>query len=152
MQSDLYPLGWKQRARECLERAGYRCEQCGIPHGTMRVGKHRHNLYFIYLHAAHINHDIENPQAELRALCPACHMRHDWQSQRHVRNKRRSGRPGYQVISAACLVAELRAAGLYISQEGDHYRWQTAGISGCASSVLDALGCALHCLVMEVTL
>ena len=77
MQHHLYPDNWKQRSQACLEQATYRCEHCGIPHGSMRVGKHRHNLYFVHLHAAHINHDPHNPQAKLRALCPSCHMRHD---------------------------------------------------------------------------
>src|SRR5690348_14895592 len=77
MQHHLYPADWRNRAQACLERAGYRCEDCGMRHGSLRVGKHRYNLYFVQLHAAHVNHDPGNPQAELRALCPTCHMKYD---------------------------------------------------------------------------
>ena len=54
MQHHLYPDNWKQRSQACLEQANYRCEHCGMRHGSMRAGKHRHNLYFVHLHAAHI--------------------------------------------------------------------------------------------------
>lgn len=152
MQQSLYPPDWKRRASECLERAGFRCEVCGIPHGTMRVGKHHHNLYFVHLHAAHVNHDVENPQAELWALCPTCHMRYDWRSQQQAQNNRKFGRTGYQVISAERLVAVAHSAGLNIAQEDGRYHWQVAHMHGCASDMLEALGSALHFLVMEVTL
>src|SRR5258708_5189492 len=114
MQHILYPDNWKERAHACLERAGYRREDCGIPHSTMRVGKRHHNLYFVHLHAAHIHHDPHNPQAELCALCPACHMRHDRQTERRQMATRRQG---YQVVSVSRLVAYVRTAGLSIIQE-----------------------------------
>ncbi len=146
MQYHLYPDNWKQRSQTCLERAGYRCEHCGMAHGSMRVGKHRHNLYFVHLHAAHINHDPHNPQGELRALCPACHMRHD----RKTEQKRVAPhRQGYQVVSLNRLVARARSAGLHIIQEENGCAWQIGDLSGMASDVLDAIGCALHCFIME---
>ena len=146
MQQNLYPADWKLRAAGCFARADYRCEDCGTPHGLLRVGKKSKNPYIVYLHAAHVNHNPENPQAELKALCPSCHMKHD----RHTERKPASAhRQGYQVISATRLMLEARGAGLHIRQQGDRYCWQVGDLTGIANDVLDAIGSALHCLVME---
>jgi hypothetical protein len=146
IQQDLYPLDWKIRAAACLARASYRCEHCGIAHGVLRVGKRSKSPYVVYLHAAHINHDPENPQAELRALCPACHMKHD---RRTARKGPTARRQGYQVVSTSRLLLEMGSAGLRISQKGDFYSWQVGDLSGLANDLLDAIGSALHCLCME---
>ena len=146
MHHSLYPSDWKLRAAACLARAGYRCEDCGTPHGVLRVGNRSKSPYIVYLHAAHFNHDPENPQAELRALCPSCHMKHDRRTERTPMTARKQG---YHVISATHLVIEARGAGLHITQQGDRYRWQVGDLSGIATDVLDAIGSALHCLVME---
>src|SRR5437016_4823601 len=89
MQNDIYPSDWKFRAQACLARAGYRCEDCGIPHGVLSVGKRSRQPYIVYLHAAHVNHDPENSQAELRGLCPSCHMKHDRRTERTRASARR---------------------------------------------------------------
>jgi hypothetical protein len=146
MQQDLYPLDWKTRAAACLASAGYRCEHCGIAHGVLRVGKRSKSPYVVYLHAAHINHDPENPQAVLNALCPACHMKHDRRTERKGTTPRRQG---YQVVSTSRLLLEMRSAGLRISQEGDHFSWRVGDLSGLANDLLDAIGSALHCLCMS---
>ncbi len=150
MQDDIYPADWKLRAAACLSRAGYRCEDCGTPHGVLRIGKKSKSPYIVYLHAAHVNHDPENPQAELRALCPSCHLKHDRRTEHPCKGtQRRARRQGYQFISATRLVLEVRSAGLHITQQGDRYLWQVGDLGGIASDVLDAVGLALHCLVME---
>jgi hypothetical protein len=150
MQQNLYPADWKLRAAACLARAGYRCEDCGTPHGVLRVGKRSKSPYIVYLHAAHVNHDPENPQAALRALCPSCHMKHDRRTERTCTSAHsRAHRQGYQLISATRLVIEARSAGLHISQQGDRYSWQIGDLTGIATDVLDAIGLALHCLLME---
>lgn len=146
MHHSLYPSDWKLRAAVCLAQAGYRCEDCGTPHGVLRVGNRSKSPYIVYLHAAHINHDPENPQAELRALCPSCHMKHD---RRTERTRMAARKQGYHVISATRLVLEARGAGLHITQQGDRFRWQIGDLSGLATDVLDAIGSALHCLAME---
>jgi hypothetical protein len=146
MQNDIYPSDWKFRAQACLARAGYRCEDCGIPHGVLSVGKRSRQPYIVYLHAAHVNHDPENSQAELRALCPSCHMKHDRRTERTRASARRQG---YQVISTTRLLLEARGAGLHIRHQGDGYTWQIGDLSGIATDVLDAVGSALHCLGME---
>jgi hypothetical protein len=149
MHTPLYPSDWKLQAAACLARAGYRCEGCGIPHGVLRVGKRSKSPYIVYLHAAHVNHDPENPEAELKALCPACHMKHDRQTERTPASTASAHRHGYQVISETCLLREARSAGLHIMQQGDRYTWQVGDLAGIATDVLDAIGSALHCLVME---
>ena len=146
MNTSLYPSDWKLRAAACLARAGYRCQNCGMPHGVLRVGKKSKSPYIVYLHAAHVNRDPENPQAELKALCPACHMKHDRQTECTPASTHRQG---YQVISETRLLREARSAGLHINQHGDRYCWQAGDLSGIATDVLDAIGSALHCLVME---
>ena len=57
-----YPANWKDLATACKQRAGWRCEECGA---TEHLG------------AAHVNHDPENPNPELRCLCWPCHRRYD---------------------------------------------------------------------------
>lgn len=149
MQESLYPPDWKSRARACLERAHYRCEVCRISHGTLRISKREHNLYFVHLHAAHVNHDPHNPQAELRALCPSCHLKHDRQAERLLARATTSHRRGYQVVGVAHLIATVRSAGLFIIPEDDHYRWQLGDMMGVVADPLEAIGSALHWLMME---
>jgi hypothetical protein len=146
MQQNLYPADWKLLAQACLARAGYRCEDCGIPHGVLRVGKRSKSAYVVYLHAAHVNHDPHNPQAELRALCSSCHLKYDRHTERKQAGARRQG---YQVVSTTSLLMEMQGAGLRISQEGDRFAWQVGDLSGLANDLLDAIGSALHCLLVE---
>jgi hypothetical protein len=58
---------------ECKERAGWRCEKCGVKHGTIRRSLHTGRAYPVWLQAAHPNHDPENPDPELVAVCGSCH-------------------------------------------------------------------------------
>jgi hypothetical protein len=73
-------------------------------------------------------------------------MKHDRRTERKPAPARRQG---YQLISATRLVLKARGAGLYISQQGDRYVWQIGDLTGIATDVLDAIGSALHCLMME---
>lgn len=71
-----YPPHWRKLARVCKERAGYRCEKCGIAHGTPRFSPWTEREWPVYLQAAHINHDQENEAPALVAVCPSCHWRY----------------------------------------------------------------------------
>ena len=42
-------------ALECKELAGWRCEHCGIVHGSEAVSR-RGEVYIVYLAAAHLDH------------------------------------------------------------------------------------------------
>ena len=73
-----YPPNWPQMARTCKEQAQWQCQHCGEVHGTERLSKRTGNPYRVALQAAHLDHDPENPDPRLAALCPSCHGRHDW--------------------------------------------------------------------------
>lgn len=72
----LYPRTWRAMARECKERAGWKCERCGVSQGIKRLSKWTGRLWPVYLQAAHVNHDPENETPELACVCPSCHWRH----------------------------------------------------------------------------
>ena len=75
IQRDLYPPSWEQLANAAKERAGWMCEVCMVPHGAIVRSPRTGNPYVIYLQAAHVNHDHENPCPDLKAVCPRCHKR-----------------------------------------------------------------------------
>ena len=147
MQRQLYPENWNARVLAADLRAGGRCEGCGAVLGTLRVS-HKHNLYFLPLHTCHINHDPENPQAELRKLCPSCHGKtHPWLYGK--RAGRRGHRYGYQSVTVTQLIEATRAAGLHLEPVEDGYRWACDDLTGHGVDVLDAVSQALHWLLME---
>ena len=74
-----YPANWPQLSQDCKEQAGWRCEHCTVKHGAKRVGKRTGKPYRVALAASHLDHDPENPDPRLAALCPSCHGRYDWQ-------------------------------------------------------------------------
>lgn len=82
-----YPANWNELSRACKEQSGWICQQCGIRHGERRIGITHGNEYKVFLAACHVNHDPENPDAVLVALCQACHLKMD--GVQHVRTKRR---------------------------------------------------------------
>ena len=61
----------------CKEQAGWKCEKCGAVNGAELVGKKRGNAYKVRISAAHLDHDPENPNPRLMAMCEACHLRYD---------------------------------------------------------------------------
>lgn len=73
-----YPKNWPQLSRSCKEKAGWQCEHCTVPHGTQRISRRSGNPYKVALAASHLDHDPENPDPRLAALCPSCHGRYDW--------------------------------------------------------------------------
>ena len=74
-----YPIHWEQLARQCKEQAGWQCEFCHIRHGAKRTSRRTGERYSVYLHAAHRDHDIGNPNPRLTCLCPTCHGTYDYQ-------------------------------------------------------------------------
>ena len=71
-----YPRSWRRLARECKERADWRCQRCGVKHGTLRLSRWTGREWPVYLQAAHLKHDQENETPELIAVCPTCHWRY----------------------------------------------------------------------------
>lgn len=75
MQRHLYPDNWPQIAREIKQRAGYRCECCGV--SCYRPGDRVESRKFV-LTVAHLDHDPANCLlSNLLAMCAPCHLRYD---------------------------------------------------------------------------
>ncbi|HEY7414390.1 MAG TPA: hypothetical protein VH593_04300 [Ktedonobacteraceae bacterium] len=68
-----YPKNWPELARACKDRAGWHCEKCNVAHGTERLSVWTGNTYCVYMQAAHVDHDFENPAPRLACVCPTCH-------------------------------------------------------------------------------
>ena len=89
-----YPRDWKQIRAAILDRAGHRCEQCGIQNYAWRnkstgtwtedIGRvdawieDGYKTVRIVLTIAHLDHTPENcDPANLRAWCQRCHITYD---------------------------------------------------------------------------
>ena len=96
-----YPKDWKTIRAEVLERAGHRCEGCGVRNYGIYFdgadGRREHDgSHFIdqlatecnykcvkiVLTISHTDHDVTNNgepgnRPNLKALCQRCHNRHD---------------------------------------------------------------------------
>lgn len=72
----LYPKNWKEIRQSILERAGNKCEFCGVENHSIqnRNGKD----VKIVLTIAHLDHNPSNCHPDnLRALCQKCHLTYD---------------------------------------------------------------------------
>lgn len=76
----LYPPNWTELALQCKEHAHWTCEGCNtpIPREGVEMITRKGKKWRMYLCACHVNHDIENPQPELKALCLICHLQYDY--------------------------------------------------------------------------
>lgn len=90
-----YPANWEAIREQILERAGHRCEWCGIPNHVYRRNRDdtwtedplqadtwttvdEEAVAYIVLTVAHLDHQPENNDPRnLRALCQRCHNRYD---------------------------------------------------------------------------
>jgi hypothetical protein len=144
MQKGLYPENWKEIRESVKERAGWQCEICGIAEGTLQTGKTSGKLYIIYLHAAHLDADPQNPYARLVALCPSCHMRHDRREELQERVSTR--RRGYHITTTDKLIKALSVAGLELTETADGYAWRVDDLSGKATSAVSAVSDAVYYL------
>lgn len=76
-----YPKNWKQIRQQILERAGNRCEFCGVENHS-EVPRYRSGrgviMVKVVLTIAHLDHTPENcDPSNLRALCQKCHNSYD---------------------------------------------------------------------------
>lgn len=72
-----YPKDWKRIRDEILERAGHRCEECGVANGSMRQNASG-KMVRIVLTIGHRDHVPEHCDPDnLRAWCQRCHNRYD---------------------------------------------------------------------------
>jgi 5-methylcytosine-specific restriction endonuclease McrA len=98
-----YGVHWYAEIRPAaLERAGYRCQRCGLVDGA--VGYRTRGLFHpvplrrrrgrdlvtIHLQVAHDNHTPGDDREEnLLALCARCHFLHDREKHKHTRAARK---------------------------------------------------------------
>lgn len=81
-----YPLNWKEIRTAILQRAGNRCEFCGIENYAFKPNGAR-----VVLTIAHMDHTPENcDPSNLRALCQACHNRYDAKHRAETRKRRKN--------------------------------------------------------------
>lgn len=67
-----YPKDWPAISRAIRDRAGNKCEDCGVENYSIRDGSK------IVLTVAHLDHTPENCEPEnLKAWCQRCHNRYD---------------------------------------------------------------------------
>lgn len=116
-----YPRNWREIVARIRERAGNKCEQCGVPNGasiyrddagewhpcapddarTMQpllsfsaVKRMGFRIVKIVCTTAHLDHTPENcADDNLRYLCQKCHLAYDHDHhQRNARETRRKGK------------------------------------------------------------
>lgn len=121
-----YPKDWKAIRVEVLERAGHRCEQCGVENYGIYIdggsthtrikhdGSHATDQWVadnflrcvkIILTISHTDHDIANNgepgnRPNLRALCQRCHNRHDVRYRLENRRRNYDKKMGIETLFA----------------------------------------------------
>ena len=79
-----YPKDWKQIRQRVLERAGNKCEFCGIENYAIRENGSK-----VVLTIAHLDNVPEHCEmSNLRALCQKCHLTYD--AKFHAENARKT--------------------------------------------------------------
>ena len=74
----LYPPEWPAIRRAKLAQAGFRCEECGVRHRSIRQNTKTGEDYSVYLSIAHRNqYETWKKDAETMVLCQRCHRRYD---------------------------------------------------------------------------
>lgn len=108
-----YPKNWKELRAAVIERAGNKCEFCGVENYATGVREADGTFYKtegmaleaadldgdkviqIVLTVAHLDHDEENHDVKLdrlAALCQRCHLRYDVpEKKRRRKNKKAVG-------------------------------------------------------------
>ncbi len=156
MQHKLYADNYQERREETFLRAGGRYEnilpngeRCPVKLGDWRI-THSHQVQFEQLIMHHVNGDPENPDAEMIAVCWACHMRLHRKPGPGCK-KASARKQGYEAIRRAYLMEVLARAGFFTwSTSNGCVGWQIGVLTGEASDHIDALGMCLHWLNAEV--
>jgi hypothetical protein len=156
MQAKLYAPNYPQRREAIFARSEGQCEnklaggeRCTVQLGDWRI-THSHQLQFEQLLIHHPNGDPENPEAEMLAVCWACHMR--------LHRKPGPGRPkagarkqGYDVIRVPYLMELLARAGFFTWPTPDgRVGWQIGTLASEANDSIDALTMALYWMAGEI--
>jgi 5-methylcytosine-specific restriction endonuclease McrA len=84
------PPEWTATRQAILERAGFRCEDCGQRQGKRYWNVKRRCWVVVQLGVAHLDNDPRNnADANLKALCRACHLQRDAPFHKLTRQERR---------------------------------------------------------------
>ena len=158
MRKELYHEQFEEEKLACKERAGWQCEamlpwtgeRCPTKEGDVLWSRRSKRKYIVYLHAAHLNNDPQNPKPDLICLCPSCHMRLDRNKEQEVQASQR--RRGYELTSTDRLVAAVGQAGLTVTPISEGYHWQLAGteFEGTATTALNAVSHAIGRMRTEI--
>lgn len=86
-----YPKNWHEIAKAVKDKANWKCEFCGIAHGTLQIGV-KGRAYNVILTVAHVgdNKHDKMDTTNLKALCQPCHLRLDIKE--HVANAKETRR------------------------------------------------------------
>lgn len=145
MDKKLYPHHWREVREAIIERASRCCEVCGIEDGTLMTSRSTGKQYILYLHVAHLT---DNPndirKSNLRCLCPSCHMRLD--RTQEAQERKTKHRRGYQITTTDRLVKTMLVAGLTITETECGYDWAVDGMTGHATSAMNAVADAIYYL------
>lgn len=92
-----YPKDWKQISLRIRDRAGNKCEDCGVDNYSIRDGSK------IVLTVAHLDHTPENcADDNLKAWCQRCHNRYDAPTRaRGIKQRRREAAAIADLLEAA---------------------------------------------------
>jgi 5-methylcytosine-specific restriction endonuclease McrA len=84
------PPEWLAIRQAVLERAGHRCEDCGQRAGVCYWHHMRSKWVVVQLGVAHLDNDpANNNDANLKALCRACHLQRDAPFHKQTRQARK---------------------------------------------------------------
>lgn len=154
MHKEIYDEHFEEEKLACKERAGWQCEailpwtneRCPTREGDEKWNRRTKRKWIVYLHAAHVNNDPENPSPELICLCPSCHMRMDRAKEKLERTSQR--RRGYELTSTDRLVAEVGTGGLTLTPVSEGYHWKVEGtdFEGSGTTAVNAVGRAIAIL------
>jgi len=107
--SEMYPPRWRELRRVKLEQVGYCCQECGVPHLSLRQNTKTGDDYLVYLSIAHKKqYQTWMKEADTMVLCQRCHRRYDRQFRR--KGKARTFAPvGYAKVLVAADGSEVVA-------------------------------------------
>src|SRR5215471_878876 len=88
MNYSRYPATWPEISREVKDRASWRCEDCGIKHGSLRQNRFG-QPYYVFMTCAHLgtpypdgtpcdkSNTMDCRPENLACLCVSCHLLYD---------------------------------------------------------------------------
>mgnify|MGYP001154917311 CR=1 FL=1 len=105
MERERYPDNWEEIALNVKREADWKCQRCGrqcrlqgitiaewleLARDCPDYEEKKSHPHRWTMSVAHLNHDPENPNAELEAMCSACHLRYD--AKMHAQTAKRNRR------------------------------------------------------------